>query len=215
MNLAPLVRHTLSLEPRPGSLRVIVGIAGAPGSGKTTLAANLTAALNEQSENTPGQPGFVHVPMDGFHLADTVLDHLGLRGKKGAPETFDVFGYLATLQRISTDRLHPVYVPGFERALEQPIAAAIAIPPSAHTIITEGNYLLLDRPGWSDIRPLCSEVWFCEQDQATRLRRLTERHLRFGKTPTEAAEWVRTVDEPNAENIAITKGNADLQVRVD
>jgi pantothenate kinase len=152
--------------------------------------------------------------MDGFHLADQALDRLGLRHRKGAPETFDAAGYAALLRRLRTETATTVYAPAFERDLEQPLAGAIAVPPSVRLVVTEGNYLLLDGP-WSAVRGLLNEAWFVQVGDETRVRRLVARHERFGKTHQEAVDWVRTVDQPNAELVHPTAGLADLVVDLD
>ena len=143
--------------------------------------------------------------MDGFHLADVQLDRLGLRDRKGAPETFDVDGYVAALPRLHSAPDSVLYVPGFERDLEQPIAAAIAIPPSARLVITEGNYLLLPSGGWEHVRPLLAACWYVDLADDVRRERLIRRHQQFGKSP-EAARRVgraerrgqRTADRSDA-----------------
>jgi pantothenate kinase len=202
-----LVRRARDL-PR-GGRRAILGITGSPGAGKSTLAEHLVRDLNGS-----GAPWVAHVPMDGFHLADAELDRLGLRDRKGAPDTFDAAGYAALLARLreETHADDTVYAPGFERVLEQPLAGAIPVPPAARLVITEGNYLLLDTGAWSRVRPLLDEVWFCDLPEPERIRRLVARHERFGKTHQEAQAWVSRSDQPNAELVATTRGRADLVV---
>ncbi|MYR55652.1 nucleoside/nucleotide kinase family protein [Streptomyces sp. SID625] len=203
--------------PRPGH-RAILGIAGSPGAGKSTLAEQLVRALNGTAE-----PWVAHVPMDGFHLADAELDRLGRRDRKGAPDTFDAAGYAALLRRLREE--YPgsaaggsevdgetVYAPGFERVLEQPLAGAVPVPPSARLVVTEGNYLLLDRGPWRRVRARLDEVWFCELAEEERVRRLVARHERFGKGHAEAVAWVRRSDARNAELVAATRARADLVV---
>jgi pantothenate kinase len=151
--------------------------------------------------------------MDGFHLADVALDRLGLRSRKGAPESFDGWGYLALLQRLAAETDHPVWAPGFERTLEQPIAGSIPVDPGVRLVVTEGNYLLLDRPPWPQVRAALSEVWYVEADPGVRLRRLLARHVEFGKSPAEARAWVAAVDEPNARLVERGRDAADLVVR--
>ncbi|ANS70052.1 hypothetical protein SLINC_7828 [Streptomyces lincolnensis] len=192
----------------PDGRRAVLGIAGSPGAGKTTLAERLVRALNAD-----GEPWVAHVPMDGFHLADVELERLGLRDRKGAPQTFDAFGYAALLRRLRVQGDDEVvYAPGFERVLEQPIAGAIAVSPSARLVVTEGNYLLLGTGAWGRVRAEVDEVWFCEIDEEERLRRLVARHVAFGKSYEEAVAWVRRSDQRNAELVAASRGRADLVV---
>ena len=198
-----LVSRALGLVPAHG--RAVLGITGPPGAGKSTLTASLLSALG---------PDVGHLPMDGFHLADVQLDHLGLRDRKGAPETFDVDGYVAALRRLHDAPGRTLYLPGFERDLEQPIAAAIAIPPSARLVITEGNYLLLPDGGWEHVRPLLAEVWYVDLDDDVRRERLVRRHEQFGKSPDAARQWVERSDEANARLVAATRVRADLTVAV-
>ncbi len=184
--------------------RAVLGITGAPAAGKTTLAEELVRALGD---------GVAHVPMDGFHLADAELDRLGRRDRKGAPDTFDALGYAALLRRLRDDEDDVVYAPGFERVIEQPIAGAIPVPRTARLVVTEGNYLLVDSPGWSAVRPLLDEVWYVELDDAVRLQRLVARHVQHGRSPEAAAAWATGTDEANARRIAATRGRADVVVQ--
>jgi pantothenate kinase len=196
-----------------GPRRAVVGIAGAPGAGKSTLAELLVERL--RAAPPPGADGswVAHLPLDGFHLADVQLDRLGLLDRKGAPETFDVDGYVATLARLRDEPHRTVYAPGFERNLEQPIAAATAVPPDARLVVTEGNYLLLDHGGWERVAGLLDEAWHVESP-ADRVARLVARHVEFGKSPEEARRWVSRVDEPNAALVEATRARADVVVRL-
>ncbi len=189
----------------------MLGVTGAPGAGKTTLAEALVAAL-ASGDAQDGPLAVAHVPMDGFHLADVQLTRLGLADRKGAPETFDVDGYLAILQRVRKGSGRPVYGPGFERDLEQPIAAALVVEPTVRLVVTEGNYLLLDDPGWREVRAAMDEVWYVELAEAERLRRLVERHVAFGKPPEAARAWALGPDQANAERVASTRSAADFVV---
>ena len=104
--------------------------------------------------------------MDGFHLADAQLDRIGARGRKGAPDTFDAAGYAHLLERVKREVDDPVYVPGFDRTLEQPLAAALVVLPSARLVVTEGNYLLLDDPHWERARRAMDAVWFVASEES-------------------------------------------------
>jgi pantothenate kinase len=186
--------------------RAILGIAGCPGAGKSTLATQVTEHL--ASSGVPS----VWVPMDGFHLADVELDRLGRRRYKGAIDTFDAYGYLSMLRRVAQETTNTVYAPAFDRTLEEPIAGSVPVLPGTRLVVTEGNYLLDDSSPWSDARRILSETWFVDVGDQLRRERLTRRHILFGKTPDDARDWVLAVDEPNAERIKRTRSNADLIV---
>lgn len=184
----------MPLPPVPPGTRLL-GLTGAPGVGKSTLAAAL------------GRPV---VPMDGFHYADVELVRRGLLDRKGAPETFDAAGYAALLRRVRA-REPEVVAPMFERDLEQPIAGAVWVPPGG-SVVTEGNYLLLDEPRWRAVRAAIDVVWHLEVDRSLRVERLVARHVLFGKSPAEARAWVERVDEPNARLVDVAAARADLVV---
>ena len=131
---------------------------------------------------------------------------------KGAPDTFDIDGYAAALFRCRHDVGHDVFVPGFERSLEQPIAAARVVAASARLVLTEGNYLLHDADGWDQVHPLLAECWYVDLADDVRRQRLVARHVLFGKAPDEAVAWVETVDEPNARLVADGRARADLVI---
>lgn len=190
----------------PGRRRIL-GIAGAPGSGKSTLAAQLVDRLDGLA---------VLVPMDGFHLAGAELERLGRTGRKGAPDTFDAAGYAALLARLRTPETPDtvVYAPAFDRAIEEPVAGSIAVPGPRDVplVVTEGNYLLLDDGPWARVRDLLDEAWFLELDQDERVRRLVDRHERFGKPRRAAERFVHASDEANARLVAGGRDQADLVV---
>jgi pantothenate kinase len=205
-----LVRRVLGLVS--GGRRALLGITGPPGAGKTTFADTLADLLSRQPPVGMTAGWVARVPMDGYHLADLELDRLDRRGRKGAPDTFDVAGYGALLERLAQDRDEVVYAPSFERDLEQPIAGSIAVPPSARLVITEGNYLLLDAGGWERVRAPLDEVWFLDIPDAERRRRLIARHERFGKSSDAAQAWTDGTDQRNAELVGGTAARADLRV---
>lgn len=189
-----------------GSGRRILGIAGLPGAGKSTLVAQLLAHAGAAA---------VGVPMDGFHLANAELGRLGRAARKGASDTFDAAGYVALLRRLrSPVPGETVYAPAFHREIEEPIAGEIAVPADTRLVITEGNYLLLDEGPWKDVRGLLDEVWFVEVDDSQRHAQLLARHMRYGRTRQDALDWIENTDEPNARRIALTAARADFQVRV-
>ncbi|WJS90430.1 nucleoside/nucleotide kinase family protein [Microbacterium testaceum] len=183
--------------------RRILGVVGTPGAGKSTVSDALLAALGDDA---------VLVGMDGFHLANEELVRLGRRDRKGAPDTFDVEGYIALLDRIRAGR--EVYAPRFDRGLEESIGSAVLIPADVPLVITEGNYLLHDDLGWDAVASRLDEVWFLDIDSHARRERLIARRLSHDHPYDEAVAWVRDVDERNALVVDRGRDRADLVVTV-
>jgi len=184
----------------PGT-RTILGIAGAPGSGKSTFA----VWLREQF--SPGTA--VVVPMDGFHLGNAIIEGTPLRERKGAIDTFDGGGYLSLLRRLARRDEAVVYAPEFRRTLDEPVAASIAVPADVPLVITEGNYLLAEQEPWKEVRAQLDEVWFLETPPALRLQRLVDRHVSFGMDRAAATAWATGPDEANARLIQAGRPAAD------
>jgi pantothenate kinase len=151
------------------------------------------------------------VPMDGFHLANSELERLGRRPRKGAPDTFDAAGYVNLLRRCKTQTPQEIiYAPDFRRESDEAIAGAIAIASQTPLIVTEGNYLLLREHPWDQVRETIDEIWYLDVPAQLRQARLLARHMRFGRTAQQASDWIANTDEPNAARIAMTRGYADL-----
>jgi pantothenate kinase len=203
LSVAELVARARALAD--AGPRQLLGIAGAPGAGKSTLAERIVAGVGGAARL---------VPMDGFHLAQAELERLGRDARKGAVDTFDAVGYVSLLRRLH--RLEPtsVWAPRFRRDLEEPIAGAIEVPPEVRLVVTEGNYLLLPGDPWDEARSLLHEAWFLDLDAEVRLRRLTARHEAYGRSPEQARAWARGSDERNATLVAATADRADLVVRL-
>lgn len=206
VDLDDLAARAAALAEADPARRVLLGLVGAPGSGKSTLARRLANRLSAR-----GVPA-VRVPMDGFHLADVALLERGLLARKGAAETFDAYGYLALLRRLRAETDHDVLAPGFERDLEQPLAASITIAPEHRVVVTEGNYLLDADEPWPDVRRELDAVWFVDLDDGRRRSRLVTRHVKHGKSREDAQAWVDDVDEPNALRVIARREHADLVV---
>jgi pantothenate kinase len=185
-----------------GDDRVIVGLTGPPGTGKSTMVAAIAEALAPQP--------VAIVPMDGFHLANAVIRGTALQHRKGAIDTFDAAGYALLMRRLHQRDEEVVYAPSYVRSLEEPIAAAIAVHREVQIVITEGNYLLSTEPAWVAARAAMDQVWYLDTPDNLRIERLTSRHIDFGKSPEHAAAWVSSSDEVNARAIAETRQRADL-----
>jgi len=197
-----LVARAAALGAQGG--RALLGLAGPPGAGKSTLAAALVSALHDRA---------VLVPMDGFHLADPELDRLGRRQRKGAPDTFDAAGYVNLLRRLRDRTDEVVYAPVFHREQEQAVAGELPVPRTVPLVVTEGNYLLVDGP-FAAVRGLLDECWYVDLDPVERVERLVARHVAHGRSPEQAREWVVRTDERNAQLVAQTRAQADLVVQL-
>jgi pantothenate kinase len=185
--------------------RSITAIAGAPGSGKSTMAEALAERLNAE------EPGSAAVfPMDGYHFDDAVLLARGHRPRKGAPFTFDVAGFGHMLARLRANTEIEIAVPVFDRSLEISRNAARIIPQSVRHLIVEGNYLLLNQAPWSSLRSSYDTAVFLRVPEDTLRDRLSQRwsHL-------EGEELRIKLDEndlPNALLVSRESGGWDYVV---
>ena len=203
LGIEDAVLRAKALATAPG--RGLLGLTGPPGAGKSTLAERIVAEV----------AGSVLVGMDGFHLAHTVLTDRGTVGRKGAPDTFDAAGYVALLARLRAGEPGVVWAPEFRREIEDAIAGAVAVPPDASLVVTEGNYLLLPEAPWSSVPELLDEVWYVDLPDATRLERLVTRHERYGRTSDQARERSFGSDEANARLVMATRERAHAVIVAD
>ena len=203
IDFALALAKTHELLSNSGS-RTIIGIAGKPGAGKSQLSSYLMANLPSDL--------VALVPMDGFHLSNEILEEQGKRDRKGAPDTFDVEGYINLLTEIRSNKRDEIRYPIFHREIEASVEDEGVITPDVKLIITEGNYLLHDRGGWEAIAPLLDHRWFVGIDDSLRLDRLVARHHQFGKDLAAAHAWATGSDERNAQIVEASKFRADLIV---
>ena len=203
LSLAELVTRGRAMAA--SGRRRILGITGAPGAGKSTLSSALMESLGSDA---------VLVGMDGFHLANAELLRLGRRQRKGAPDTFDVDGYVALLRRLRQQIAPVIYGPVFDRGLEEPIGSAVPVAVDVPLVITEGNYLLLEEHGWRQVRDLLDEVWFLDVAPGERFMRLLARRRSFGEPAESASAWVRDVDVLNASIVERSAEHADVVIQL-
>lgn len=184
-----LAEHVLAQD----SDRYLIGIAGAPASGKSTLAAELARRLNAQGRKT------VVVAMDGFHLDNAILDARGLRPRKGAPETFDAPGFLRLVRALKTGE--EVFAPVFDRTRDIAIAGAVAVPPAARVVIVEGNYLMFNEDPWLDLAALWDASARVDVAMPELRARLIQRWLSLNHSPSVATRRAEGNDIPNAQRV--------------
>lgn len=189
--------ESLAEDLRSIRTRTLIGIAGPPGAGKSTLAEDLQARI----------PDSAILPMDGFHYDDAVLIARGHRGRKGAPHTFDVAGLRTMLHRLRTEG-GEIAVPVFDRELEISRAAARIIGPEVKVVLVEGNYLLLDDPDWATLRPLLDRTVMLDVPLPVLEQRL---RARWSNRPDGAAK-VEGNDLPNARRVMTGSVAADVSL---
>ncbi len=197
----------LLAERAKGGGRVIAALAGAPGSGKSTVAERLCEALNAEAAGLAAV-----LPMDGYHYDDLHLVPAGLRPRKGAPETFDVGGLYHTLKRLRAGDEDFVAVPVFDRDIEIARAGARMIRADVPIIIVEGNYLLLGQEPWSRLRPLFDVAVLVDVPEPVLRERLTARWQHYDLTPEEIAWKLDGNDLPNGRFVIHQSRGADFRL---
>ncbi|WP_018234959.1 nucleoside triphosphate hydrolase [Ensifer sp. BR816] len=194
------------LKRAAGAGRFIVAVAGPPGAGKSTLSDGLAEAIAEAGESV------AVLPMDGFHMDNAVLEQKGLLPRKGAPETFDVRAFLATLAAVRADD-GEVLVPVFDRSRELAIASARAIAPETRIVLVEGNYLLLDEAPWNRLDGAFDYSIFIDPGIDVLEQRLLQRWYDHGYDDETARTKAFGNDIPNARRVVGSRRASDLVIR--
>ncbi|OMH36203.1 uridine kinase [Motiliproteus sp. MSK22-1] len=188
-----------------------IGLAGVPGSGKSTIAAELKHRLESL---------LTIIPMDGYHYYRHELDQMDdpklAHARRGAPFTFNAKRFVADLTEAK--KLGTGTFPDFDHNVGDPIEGAITLTTKTPQIVlVEGNYLLLDDSPWCLLKEqVFDETWLLYVPHAESHRRVYQRHLTTGLTENQARFRVEQNDSPNAELIttASTK-NANRIIKID
>ncbi|MFU8823306.1 nucleoside/nucleotide kinase family protein [Yoonia sp.] len=191
-----LTRHVFELADHLIEMdqpRVLVAIAGAPGSGKSTMATELARRLNARGKRA------VVVPMDGFHLDNAILEARSMLQRKGAPETFDANGFIRLIKAIKSGE--EVFAPVFDRPRDLSIAGAVVIPANARYVIAEGNYLMFDEAPWSELAGLWDVSVRLDVPMPELRARLIQRWLSQNLSRAVATRRAESNDIPNAQRI--------------
>ena len=188
------------------SPRTLIGIVGKPGAGKSTVV--------EQIQNKFRSYEVSVIPMDGFHLSNEELINLGRRDRKGAPDTFDVSGFISLIKKVKHEPQVDYKFPIFHREIEASVNDEGVVPKESKVIVIEGNYLFSEEHNWNGLFPLLDHTWLIEIDDEVRIERLIARHIHYGKTPVEAENWSRGSDEANARFIELTAHRASNIIKL-
>lgn len=203
VSIPPSLLAGLAASAKNG--RVILGIAGPPGSGKTTLARAVVKALAEDEPPVTA----AHVPQDGFHLTNAELDRLGLRERKGTPETFDAAAFADLLRSLRDNPAADAVAPDYDRTIHEPVPGRIAIPASARVIIADGLYVAHDEGEWARVSECLDVVWWLDVPWDLARERLVARHVAGGRAPDDASAWADRVDATTTALVASGRERAD------
>lgn len=206
--LSRLAPHILELESR-AHRRIAIGFAGGPGTGKSTLAAELVTMLNAVN---PGSAQLV--PMDGFHMKHAKLEAMGQVDYKGAPHTFEGADFVNFLHHLKAAKTE-VSGPGYSRKIEDVVDNAFTVGPAVRVLVVEGNYLLLTEGPWAGIKPLLDYSVFIDVPRDIVKARLLRRHGEEGLFSEERNRaHIERNDLPNYDLVRLSQDRADVVIEM-
>jgi len=204
--LQRLVPHILALESQAHA-RIAIGLAGGPGTGKSTLAAEIVTMLNATK---PGSAQLV--PMDGFHMRHAKLEAMGQTDFKGAPHTFEGAAFVSFLHHLKGAQA-AVSGPGYSRQIEDVVDDAFTVGPDVRVLVVEGNYLLLTEGPFAGVKPLLDYAVFIDVPRDLVEARLLRRHAEaglFGEERNRA--HIARNDLPNYDLVSLSQDRADVVI---
>lgn len=204
--------HLLALAEHPHA-RYVIGLAGMPGSGKTTFAAQLQTNFQQESSAS-----LQVLSMDGFHLSKAQLQQLPnperAVARRGAPWTFDAEGFVQKIRALKTGQ-STVTWPSFDHGRGDPVADALVVEPSCQFVVIEGLYILYREGAWAGLAGLFDETWYLDTPPELAQTRLVQRHQQaWGISHEQALERVLSSDAKNAALVASLCDQADYRLVV-
>ncbi len=208
--LARLVPHILEMESQADGRRIAIGMAGGPGTGKSTLAAELVTMLNAVR---PGSAALV--PMDGFHMKHAKIEAMGATDRKGAPHTFEGAAFVSFLHQLKHAN-GPVSGPGYSRKIEDTVDDAFTVPADVRVLVVEGNYLLLTEGPWAGVKALLDYAVFVHVPRDIVQARLLKRHGEEGLfTEDRNRAHIERNDLPNYDLVETSRDRGDVIFEMD
>jgi pantothenate kinase len=208
--LSRLVPHILEMESKADGKRIAIGMAGGPGTGKSTLAAELVTMLNAVK---PGSAALV--PMDGFHMKHAKIEAMGATDRKGAPHTFEGAAFVSFLHHLK-HATEAVSGPGYSRKIEDTVDDAFTVAPDVRVLVVEGNYLLLTEGPWAGVKALLDYAVFVHVPRETVRARLMKRHGEEGLFSEERNKaHIARNDLPNYDLVEGSRERADVVFEMD
>lgn len=209
----PLIHKFQALKDQYNR-RVIIFLAAPPAVGKSTFSIFMERFSRKMENVLPIQ----HLSLDGFHHPNEYLksntiemagEEIYLTEIKGMPETFDLEKFKGYLDRLKEGNIKwPIY----DRQLHDVVMDQIDV--TSEIVLIEGNWLLLDEPGWRDLKEKCDYSIFIKAAEEQLKERLINRKISGGLTLAEATDFYERSDGKNITRVMQNQLNADLVLKL-